>query len=70
MVAGQIDSIWVDPVSKSFHMIDWKRCSLDCSLSLASQRVMAHQSRGVFSSMLLIEVRNLQEILLAHVIAE
>jgi hypothetical protein len=26
MVAGQIDSIWMDPVSSTFHMIDWKRC--------------------------------------------
>eukprot|EP00969_Alexandrium_andersonii_P334834 14798286-Alexandrium_andersonii.AAC.1 len=26
MVAGQIDSVWIDPATKSFHMIDWKRC--------------------------------------------
>lgn len=36
MVAGQIDSVWVDPVAKSLHMIDWKRC-FPCA-SCASER--------------------------------
>eukprot|EP00969_Alexandrium_andersonii_P137549 6083527-Alexandrium_andersonii.AAC.1 len=26
MVAGQIDSVWVDPATGAFHMVDWKRC--------------------------------------------
>ena len=31
MVAGQIDSVWIDPVNGEFHMIDWKRCRDDLS---------------------------------------
>jgi hypothetical protein len=33
MIASQIDSVWIDPASGNFHMIDWKRCqgSLDPS---------------------------------------
>ncbi len=26
MVAGQIDSLWIDASNGSLHMIDWKRC--------------------------------------------
>lgn len=26
MVAGQIDSLWIDSVTGELHMIDWKRC--------------------------------------------
>jgi hypothetical protein len=27
MIAGQIDSLWIDPSTGSLHMIDWKRCA-------------------------------------------
>ena len=31
MVAGQIDSVWIDPATGGLHMIDWKRCRDDLS---------------------------------------
>ena len=29
MVAGQIDSLWIDPATGALHMMDWKRCRAD-----------------------------------------
>ena len=37
MVAGQIDSIWVDPKTGELHMIDWKRCKDDLDPSEGEQ---------------------------------
>lgn len=30
MVAGQIDSLWIEPVNKTIHMVDWKRFAPVC----------------------------------------
>ena len=46
MVAGQIDSIWVDPKTRELHMIDWKRCLKDLDPSEGEQLPERYQRYG------------------------